>query len=165
MPEKNGQEQRLRLEDKMRITDTPTWKTWRSMRKRCNQVNKDGYESYGGRGINICERWNRFENFLADMGCRPDGYTLDRINTDGDYCKENCQWSCKARQQHNRRNTKLDWNKISEMNWMSKEGFTQVLISKHFGITQSDVSRILSGKRWKKEKPVMKSNIIIGGGN
>lgn len=57
---------------------TPTWNSWRAMRKRCCQPTDISYDRYGGRGIKICKRWDRFENFLADMGERPEGYTLER---------------------------------------------------------------------------------------
>lgn len=61
------------------------------------------YPQYGGRGIKVCDRWQRFENFLADMGVRPEGKTLDRIDTDGNYEPGNCKWSTASEQQQNKR--------------------------------------------------------------
>lgn len=83
---------------------SPTHNSWRGMRSRCtNLKNKD----YGGRGIRVCERWaNRetgFQNFLADMGPRPIGMTLDRINPNADYTPENCRWADPKTQRENRR--------------------------------------------------------------
>ncbi len=83
---------------------TPTYYSWGSMRSRCKNKNSPNFHNYGGRGIVVCERWNKFENFIADMGLRPSlNHSIDRINNDGNYCSENCQWSTKAQQSNNKR--------------------------------------------------------------
>lgn len=79
---------------------------WISMRQRCTNPNSQGYADYGGRGIKVCERWNSFLNFLEDMGDRPEGMTLDRINNDGDYEPSNCRWATRLEQNHNQRTRK-----------------------------------------------------------
>jgi hypothetical protein len=84
-----------------------TYKSWYSMKRRCLDEKYDNYKYYGGRGIQICERWMKFENFLADMGERPEGMTIDRINNDGNYEPSNCKWSTKEEQNRNRRICKL----------------------------------------------------------
>ena len=76
------------------------------MRTRCHNPNCREYKWYGARGIKVCERWDDLSLFIADMGPRPDGYWLDRINSDGDYCPENCRWATPVEQQANRRNNK-----------------------------------------------------------
>lgn len=80
-----------------------TYKSWRAMLDRCTNPNKDNYAQYGGRGIKVCANWTFFDNFLADMGERPEGRTLDRIDTDGNYEPENCRWATLAAQQRNKR--------------------------------------------------------------
>ena len=77
------------------------------MRQRCKNKNDPHYPDYGGRGITVCERWESFENFLADMGERPsDDLSIDRINNDGNYEPGNCRWTDRFTQARNRRNTK-----------------------------------------------------------
>jgi hypothetical protein len=85
---------------------TPTFNSWASMRDRCGRPAAPAYPNYGGRGITVCDRWaTSFENFLADMGERPEGTTLDRIDPLGNYEPGNCCWSTPTEQARNRRKT------------------------------------------------------------
>src|SRR5436190_19682968 len=72
---------------------TSEYHSWQAMRARCLDPNNRAYKWYGGRGIRVCARWLKFENFLADMRRRPAGRSLDRINNDGDYEPSNCRWA------------------------------------------------------------------------
>lgn len=85
------------------LSNTPTHVTWMSMNQRCNDPGAVQYPYYGGRGITVCDRWQSFENFLADMGERPEGLTLDRIDGDGNYEPGNCRWATKSEQAKNRK--------------------------------------------------------------
>lgn len=88
------------------MTRTPTYRSWQAMRQRCNYKGSIGYETYGGRGIKVCKEWDSFEVFLSDMGERPDGKTLDRVDPNGDYCKNNCRWISRKEQNRNRRDNR-----------------------------------------------------------
>ena len=82
-----------------------TYETWRSIKKRCDYPKCKAYEFYGGLGITYCERWKDFINFLKDMGERPEGMTIDRIDPKGNYSKENCRWATAEEQAMNKKNT------------------------------------------------------------
>ncbi len=85
---------------------TPTYQSWCNAYQRCTNTNNQKWEQYGGRGIKICERWRSFESFLADMGEKPRGATLDRIDVDGHYEPGNCRWATQYTQQNNRSNNR-----------------------------------------------------------
>lgn len=86
---------------------TPTYKTWSAMRERCLRTTHKAYNHYGGRGIDICERWSEFSNFLSDMGIRPEGKSLERKNNNLGYTPDNCVWATPLEQGRNKRNNKI----------------------------------------------------------
>ena len=87
--------------------NTTIYYVWSSMKDRCNNPKSTAYKWYGGRGIKVCKRWGKFERFLEDMGERPKGMTIDRIDNDGDYCKENCRWISHQENCRNRKKRRL----------------------------------------------------------
>ncbi len=88
------------------MTNTPTYNSWSKMKQRCSDKSEKMYYAYGGRGITVCDEWHDFSAFLNDMGVRPEGYELDRIDTEKGYYKGNCRWIDRATNMRNRRNTR-----------------------------------------------------------
>lgn len=90
-----------------RMTGTPTMQAWSDMLQRCYNPNSPRFKDYGGRGIFVRDPWLTFDVFFSDMGVKPAGLSLGRIDNDGPYCKENCAWQTRKEQQRNRRDNRI----------------------------------------------------------
>lgn len=86
---------------------SPEYRVWASMIQRCSRKESPGFKNYGARGIDVCQRWRRFDNFYLDMGQRPQGMTLERKNNDLGYSPENCIWATRASQSRNTRRNRM----------------------------------------------------------
>jgi hypothetical protein len=117
------------------------------MRQRCLDRNHPTFKNYGARGITFCRRWRLFENFLADMGERPKGLTLERRNTNRGYYPRNCRWATRKEQGQNRRNARLSKSAVDQIR-KAKGQVMQKDLAKQFGVVPSLISMIQAGKRW-----------------
>ena len=92
------------------MIDTPTYKSWANMKDRCLRKANKEYRWYGGKGITVCDRWLHFIEFFEDMGVMPDGYSIERIDTEKGYFKENCKWIPRRDQGKNNKYGHHDWS-------------------------------------------------------
>lgn len=125
-----------------------TYQCFMDMKQRCQNKNHKYYASYGGRGIGICIRWQSFDNFVEDMGLKPDGLSLDRIDNNKGYSKENCRWATKAQQV---RNTRMTANKYVGISFCKRDNLWNARIkvdgkTKHLGSFTNIESAIFARK-------------------
>lgn len=131
---------------------SPTYSTWHKMMQRCNNPNNEKFKHYGGRGIKVCTYWWSFEAFLASMGERPEGLTLDRIDNNGNYEPSNCKWSTQAQQIQNSSSAKLGWGEVRAIRELHRRKcpVTVKRLAEWFRISVSAVYHILQGRSWKE---------------
>lgn len=118
--------------------------TWSSMMQRCENTRNKAYKHYGGRGIKVCERWRTFENFLSDMGPRPAGTSIDRIDNDGGYEPGNCRWATTEIQSRNRQNS-IGPVAIALMRHMRRRKATTADLVHAFGCCELTVLQVTKG--------------------
>jgi hypothetical protein len=125
-----------------------TYRSWQMMKNRCLNPNADDYARYGGRGITVCRRWMQYDNFVADMGARPTGLTLERKNSNGNYHKQNCRWATRAEQSRNRNYCRLTHTQAERMRSLYTQGCTQAELARRFQCSQALASRVVRGLVW-----------------
>jgi len=131
------------LQKRHDMARTLIYQIWGAMIQRCCNPRSKAFLHYGGRGIQVCDRWREFESFFADMGHRPDGMSLDRIDNNGPYSPENCRWASRMEQASNKRSNR--WITVNE------ERLTIAQAGRKFGISRSVAeSRLRAG--WTVEE-------------
>jgi hypothetical protein len=136
--------------------DKRTHESWAKMKQRCLNSNNHRYALYGGRGITVCDEWLTYSGFVTDMGVRPEGMTLDRIDTNGNYCKENCRWATQQTQVRNQRQTVFTEERVKYLRamWESRKPGTAMrvfarIVAPTFNCGPDAIRSILQGRNWK----------------
>lgn len=133
------------------LSKTPEYKIWAGMRTRCNNPKDTQYKYYGGRAISVCKEWDSFLTFLDDMGQKPFSKAqIDRVDNNGNYCKENCRWTTNAINNRHTSRTKLDNNKVAEIRQLYSTGqISMAKIAKLFGVAESAICRVVNNVTWQ----------------
>ena len=130
-----------------------SYKSWVCMWQRCTNPAIHNFSSYGGRGISVCERWRSFDLFLADMGERPEGTSIDRFPArDGNYEPGNCRWATATQQARNRSATKVSPENVREIRVRMSAGDSANVLSKQFNLAPNTIRQINRRETWKDVK-------------
>ena len=132
---------------------SPTYISWQNMKARCQNPNHSRFKDWGARGIKVCERWQDFTNFLTDMGEKPEGLTLDRIDNNGNYEPGNCRWATWKEQRRNQREVKPYIHKTQYFFIAMDSQGTMIAsnnqheFARQHGLDQGNIAACLNGKR------------------
>jgi len=134
------------------LKSNPTYVTYRGMLGRCYDPGNASYQRYGARGVVVCDRWLDFDAFVEDMGLRPRGKTLDRIDPTGPYNKENCRWATRKEQQRRRAATKLTFDQALAIRTRRAQGELGKDLAEEFGVSQQTVCDVFKGRYWHADE-------------
>lgn len=132
------------------MSNTRFYKIWKGLKTRCYNRNYKHYADYGGRGIKVCDRWHKFENFKKDMYVTyKDTLSIDRIDNNRGYCTENCKWATRQEQNRNKRMHKLTKEKVKQIRIEYKNGSYGIgaFLARKYGVCNAVISEIVNYKR------------------
>lgn len=156
-----GRERRIEANKTHGLSGSPTYRSWQHMIERCTDPTDKKFHRYGGRGIKVCDRWlGSFQNFLEDMGIKPSGTTIDRIENNGNYEPSNCRWATKWEQAWNTsQNKKIRYSGEDRClaDWAQRHGLLRSTVLSRLSRGYSMVEALRLGKRPNpcKGKPML----------
>lgn len=146
----NSRPKEFQLKKWVNPTQTPIYWSWINMIRRCHDEKHVSYARYGGEGISVCNRWrNSFDDFCVDIGEKPNGKTLDRIDNNGNYDPGNCRWATPAEQGQNRSTNTLTFDLAIQIIKEIKAGASISGTARKYGRNRRHISDLASGEIWK----------------
>jgi hypothetical protein len=123
---------------------------WTGMKQRCNNPNSRSYPGYGGRGIKVCEEWQKFSGFMqwTEFPKYERGLQIDRIDNDGDYSPDNCRWVAPSVNARNRGYCKVTHGDVRAIRMLAWSGVGHSDIAKIFGVSKSEISHVMTFRIW-----------------
>jgi hypothetical protein len=129
--------------------NNPAFQSWATMVQRCRNPRNTNFPNYGGRGITVCDRWRTFAGFIGDMGPRPDGTSLDRIDVNGNYEPGNCRWATAKEQTRNTRRNVFESHEPEQIRWLHGLGYGPTRIARVLGVSSKAVSYVCYEGGWR----------------
>jgi hypothetical protein len=148
------------------MTRTKIYRVWKGMHQRCRNPRNKDYKDYGARGVTVCERWYSFEVFMLDMGPRPEGYTIDRVNGAGNYEPSNCRWATYKTQMNNRRGNRVfsyNGETLTMTEWADRLGVHCSAIKERLERGWPLALALTAPSGWRRPKLALVNAVIEGG--
>lgn len=132
----------------LRVKEVGAYRSWRNMRDRCGNLNREKAYNYAGKGITCCARWGSFELFLEDMGSRPEGFTLERRDSSKGYEPANCRWATTIEQNRNTTQNVINFETAVQIAELRLAGVAHTEIGRRFGVNKNVSRSIMRGRCW-----------------
>jgi hypothetical protein len=147
-PSRRSDPRPLAIDEELPWWRSPVYRAWEHMLERCENPRCKSYRLYGAKGVTVCERWHSYDNFCQDMGPRPPGHSIDRIDSNGNYEPSNCRWATIQQQNQNTSKNVFTEEDVRQVKCLHRLGIASRWIAKTFKVGHDAVSYVVRGRTW-----------------